>query len=88
LIEVIEKLKERLGQASPSTPETGVRMEGFACQSRSFEIASLNLAFRNCFGFRYSDFEFGLRAKPVSPAGFMQDIHIDIFVVTHRFRSP
>ncbi len=40
LSEVIAKLRERLGQASPSTPETGVEMEGFACQNRSFAIGS------------------------------------------------
>jgi hypothetical protein len=38
--ELISKLRKRLGQASPSTPETGVKMEGFACQNRSFEITS------------------------------------------------
>ncbi len=38
--ELISKLRKRLGQASPFTPETGFKMEVFACQNRSFEITS------------------------------------------------
>jgi predicted phosphoadenosine phosphosulfate sulfurtransferase len=40
LIELISKLKKRSRQARPSTPETGVKVEGEACPSRSFEITS------------------------------------------------